>query len=300
MPTMLIFADCHGMCLGYPVFARSDGILNSFDPDQAALDALLIKNAGPENNLDAAARVLAMLDHAGEALTENQRLLINEWAQSLNCKSSGCPPASQRDKDLLLRLVRDRRVTDIVFVGDIIARNRELVVANLDLFLDEMEARGASSPFSSRIGAVVASLDNAVIRSRRDRILALINTSDWKWSRGIGIISGRLGVNTAALIAQRLRDPVSATTAALAACTADEEIGLELVPDLLAYLDALPISNDFPRDAAREVVKSLARFGHFEEAKAIYLARYPKTGDHSLPRQSAAAVVQDVNACYRG
>jgi hypothetical protein len=47
-------------------------------------------------------------------------------------------------------------------------------------------------------------------------------------------------------------------------------------------------------------VKALARFGHFDEAKEIFLSRFPRMGEHSLPRQSAAAVPRDVNACYRG
>ena len=300
LPTMLVFADCYGMCVGYPVFARTDEVLNPFDPDQAVLDALKIKSSGDARTLDPAARVMALLDHAGEALTDNQRLLINDWAQGFPCTHKGCAPTSARDKDVLLRLIKDRRVTDLVFVGSVISRNPEFVVANLDLLLEEMEARGASSSFSNNVGAIVASLGNELLRSRRDRILALIRTNDWKWSRGIGIVVGRLGVDTASLISQRLRDPVSARTAALAACLADEAVGRALVPALLAYLTGLPTTNNFPDEADRDVVKALARFGHFDEAKEIYLSRFPKLGDHSLPRQSAADVVKDVNACYRG
>jgi hypothetical protein len=102
------------------------------------------------------------------------------------------------------------------------------------------------------------------------------------------------------LIIERLGRRASAETATLAACIADEPIGRELVPHLLTHLRDLPVSDKFPDSANRNAVKALARFGHFDEAKEIYLSRFPKFGEHSLPRQSAAAVVSDVNACYRG
>ena len=145
-----------------------------------------------------------------------------------------------------------------------------------------------SSPFSSQIGAVLASLDGGQLLYRRERVLGLIEASDWKWSRGIGVISGRLGVDTARLIARHLSDPATEETAILAACTADEAVGRQLVPSLLAYLNTLPISNDIPREAPRYAVKALARFGNFEQAKEIFLARYPKYGKRSLPVRSAS------------
>ncbi len=163
-----------------------------------------------------------------------------------------------------------------------------------------MEARGANSQFSNVIGAIIPQLDNALVRTRRERIVALMEADAWTWSWGIGIASGRLGLDTTSLIAGRLGRKASAQTAALAACTADEPIGRALVPSLLEHLRALPVSEEFPDNAARDAVKALARFGHFEEAKEIYLARFPKTGEHSLPRQSAEAVVNDMSACFRG
>ena len=298
MPTTMSYVTCSTMCIGQAVLAKTDGVFNRFDPVQTALDALQIGKREPEKLLDATSRVLALLDHAGDSLTENQRQLIKDWVGSFPCSQNVCAPAPARDLDLLQRLIRDRRVTDFGFISAVVLRNRDFVVANLDLLLDEMEARGASSNFSNQIGAIVAKLDNDVLRTRRERILALINASDWKWSRGIAIVSGRLGVDTRSLISRRLRDRASAQNAALAACTADEPIGRALVPDLLAYLNDLPISDDQPEDAARDVVTALARFGHFDEANAIYLARFPKFGNPALLRQIAVAGVNNVNACY--
>jgi hypothetical protein len=299
-PTMMFFARCGGLCIGDPVFVRTEGVLNSFDFDRAVLDALQVKQA-PAQNVDWLARVVAVLDRSDEVFNEDQRWIINDWAkQRMACNGNSCSAASEREREVLLRLVTDRRVTDFVFVGQVIARNPSLVVGHLDLFLDEMEGRGISSPFSSQIGAVLASLDSGQLLYRRERILGLIEASDWNWSRGIGVISGRLGVDTARLIARHLSDPASEETAILAACTADEAVGRQLVPGLLAYLNTLPISNDIPREAPRYAVKALARFGNFEQAKEIFLARYPKYGKRSLPVRSAAAVVKDVKACFAG
>jgi hypothetical protein len=292
-PTMLVFADCREMCVGYPVFTRTRGVLNPFDPDRATLDALLIKGRELQKPLDAAARVLAMLDHMGESPTEIQTQIISDW--TLCCSSP-----SDRNEEVLSRLIRDRRVTNFLSVDVVLYRNREFVEANIDLLLDEMEARGANSEFSDVVGTAVARIDNDLVRSRRDRIHKLISGNDWKRSRGIGIISGRLGLDTTPLISQRLRQPISAGNAALAACTADEAIGRALVPDLLAYLNALPVSDDIPERVPRDVVKSLARFGHFEEAKEIFLARYPKFGRQTVPAERPAQAVNDINACFFG
>ena len=300
VPLHLHFAPCGGMCIGKPVFGRSVRTLNPFDPDDLAMHALGVESGEPQDRLSPAARVMAILDRADEVLTDNQRHLINDWAKNLSCNYGTCPPVTGLHQDVTMRLVKDRRVTDFIFIGNVIARNRRLLADNLDLFLDEMEARGANSQFSNVIGALFARLDNDLLHPRRDRILDIISRNEWTWSRGIGIVSGRLGVDTTRLISERLGRPASAATATLAACIADDAIGRELVPSLLAYLRALPISDSFPNKAHRTAVKALARFGRFDEAKEVFLSRFPKSGEHSLPRQSAADVVRDVNACYRG
>jgi hypothetical protein len=300
VPLHLHFAPCGGMCLGRPVFGRTVRTLNPFDPDDLAMHALRVESGEPQDRLSSTARVMAILDRAGEVLTDNQRHLINEWAKTLSCNYGTCPPVTGLNEDVTMRLVKDRRVTDFLFIGNVIARNRRLLADNLDLFLDEMEARGANSQFSNIIGAMFAKLDNDLLHPRRDRILDIISRNAWTWSRGIGIISGRLGVDTTSLISERLGRPASAATAALAACIADDAISRELVPSLLAYLRALPISDSRPNKAQRDAVKALARFGRFDEAKEVFLSRFPKSGEHSLPRQSATDVMRDVNACYRG
>lgn len=300
MPLYVWYAPCHGMCMGRPVFGRTERILNPFVLDALALQTLDAEPSEPTDRLSPAARVMAMLDGAGEALTANQTQLVREWSNSMPCAYQACPPIAGLDEQVAMRLVKDRRVTDFVFIGNVFQRNRRLVADNLDLFLNEMEGRGANSQFSNVIGAIIPLLDNAIVRDRRDRILALVEANEWTWSRGIGIVAGRLGIDTTALITERLGRKTSAQTAALAACIADEAVGRALVPSLLAHLRALPVSDRFPDYADRDAVKALARFGHFEEAKEIYLSRFPKSGEHSLPRQSAEAVVNDVNACYRG
>jgi hypothetical protein len=300
MPLFIWYAPCHGMCMGRPVFGRTERILNPFDPDALALQTLAVDPSEPTDRLSPAARVMVMLDGAGEALTANQTQLVREWSTSMPCAYQACPPIAGLDEQVAMRLVKDRRVTDFVFIGNVFQRNHRLVADNLDLLLDEMEGRGANSQFSNVIGAIIPLIDNAIVRDRRDRILALIKANEWNWSRGIGIVSGRLGLDTTALITERLERKTSAQTAALAACIADETVGRALVPSLLAHLRALPVSERFPDNADRDAVKALARFGHFDEAKEIYLSRFPKSGEHSLPRQSAEAVQNDVNACYRG
>lgn len=299
MPLYLTFAPCYGLCIGKPVFGRTTDTINPFDPAMRALHALNIVSAKPQDRLSPAARVMAILDGAGDTLTENQRQLINEWAKGLPCKSGTCPSAAGEDERVLMRIVKDRRVTDFIFIRDVLARSRHLLVEHFDIFLDEMEGRGANSQFTNTVGALVAQLDHSLVRSRRDRIFALIRENEWKWSRGIGIISGQLGFDVADLIVERLGHPTSAYTAALAACLADEEVGRALVPKLLEYLRSLSESQTRPNTAHRDVIKALARFGYFEEAREIYVARFPKTGEQSLPRHSAEAVVHDIKACYR-
>jgi hypothetical protein len=299
-PFHLYYAHCGGMCMGRPVFGRTQRTLGAFDTVAVALRALRLDGRPRQAPLAPADRVIAMLDHASESFTSNQEQLITDWTTGLRGGGTQAVAFSEKDAQLILRLAQDRRLTNFVFVAEVIARHRNLLRDNLDLFLDEMEARGADSEFSNRIGAIIPNLHLADIMPRRDRILALIRGNEWKWSRGIGILSGRLGTDTTALIAERLRLPASAETAALAACLADEPIGRAVVPDLIAYLGRLPITNRFPDNASRTVVKALARFGEFDAARELFLARFPKSGAHSLPRQSAADVVTDVNACLRG
>ena len=301
LPLYLTFAPCRGMCLGRPVFGRTERTLNPFDPDAVALKALRAEDgAPPQDRLSPAARVMALLDRAGDGLTSNQMQLVTDWAASLPCTTRGCPPVAGLDEAVMMRLVKDRRVTELAAISHIVARNRHLIAANLDLFLDEMAARGANSQYANAVGAAMAQLDGDVLRGRGERILALIRDNAWTWSRGIGIASGRLGLDTTGLIVERLGRPAQAATAALAACMADEPIGRALVPDLLAYLRALPVSDQHADNATRDTVKALARFGHFEEAKEIYVSRFPKSGEQTVPRHAADAVVKDVSACFFG
>jgi hypothetical protein len=299
-PFHLWYAQCYGMCMGRPVFGRTQRTLNAFDTVEAALQALGLDSVPRPGPLGPTDRVIAMLDHAGESFTRNQEQIITDWATAM--RGFGPQPVAFTDKDaeLTLRLVQDRRLTNFVFVGELIGRYRQLLRDNLDLFLAEMEARGANSEFTNRFGALMARLDPADIVPRRERVLVLIRANDWKWSHGIGILSGRLGVDTTALIAERLKRSASAESAALAACLADEPIGRALVPHLLAYLRDRPTSDGFPDNASRTAVKALARFGEFDAARELFLTRFAKLGAHSLPRQSAAEVVSDVNACFRG
>jgi hypothetical protein len=121
--------------------------------------------------------------------------------------------------------------------------------------------------------------------------------SDWRLVGGIGAASGRLGIDTTQLISERLGWLEASKTAALAACTADAAIGQRLVPAMLDYLRARPISNDALDQAARYAAKGLARFGHSEEAQQILLDRYPKRHGSDLPPRTAAGVVPDISVC---
>jgi hypothetical protein len=122
--------------------------------------------------------------------------------------------------------------------------------------------------------------------------------SDWRWVGSIGAASGRLGIDTTQLISERLKWAAEYKTAALAACTADADIGEPLVPAMLDYLRARPVSNDASLDqAARWVTRGLARFGHSDEAKQILLDRYPKLHGGDLPKPAAAGDVADIRVC---
>ena len=85
MPLSLFFANCSGMCIGRPVFTRITRSLNPFDPDRIALEALGVDTAEPADGLSPAARVMVLLDRAGETLTPNQMQLINDWARKVPC-----------------------------------------------------------------------------------------------------------------------------------------------------------------------------------------------------------------------
>lgn len=296
MPLNLFYAPCYGVCIGPPVFMRSERTLNGFDLVAVALQTLGIDNQKPNELLSPAGRVAAMLDRAGERLTDNQKQLVTDWVVSLQCRNGKCPPVAGKDAEILLQLVQDRRFRDFRLMDGLIGRSRDVVADHLDLFLDQMEARNDSN-FSGMIGSVIARLDGKYLHPRGDRILALIMNSDWRWVGGIGAASGRLGIDTTQLISERLRWLEASKTAALAACTADVAIGERLVPAMLDYLRARPISNDALDQAARYVTKGLARFGHSEEAKQILLDRYPKLHGSDLPPRTTAGVVPDINIC---
>jgi hypothetical protein len=300
-PLYLSFAKCPGMCIGRSVFGRTERTLSAFDPTELAVRALGVGEAVSEPKLSPAGRLMVMLDHSSGPFTQNQKEIIADWTASARCVAMGCAPATDEDEAITMRLVKDRRVTNdfSFFIGKVVGFNRHLLSNNMDLFLSEMEARGANSEFSNPIGAVLAQLEIAQVLPYRDRVMALIQTNEWKWLRGIGILAGRLGVDTLPLIAERLGPTASSEVAALAACLADPDIGERLVPHLLDYLRGLPITDNLPEEAPRTAVKALARFGHFDEAKEIFLARFPKSGGRLLPRQSAAEVPRDVTACYR-
>lgn len=296
MPLNLSYAPCYGVCIGPPVFMRSERTLNGFDLVAVALKTLGIDNQKPKELFSAAGRVTAMLDRAGERLTDNQKQLVTDWVESLQCRNGKCPPVVGKDAEVLLQLVQDRRFRYFRLMDSLIGRSRGVVADHLDLFLDQMETRSDSN-FSGMIGSVIARLDGKYLHPRGDRILALIMNSDWRWVGGIGAASGRLGIDTTQLISERLGWPEASKTAALAACTADVAIGERLVPAMLDYLRARPISNDALDQAAGYVTKGLARFGHSEEAKKILLDRYPKLHGSDLPPRTAAGVVPDISIC---
>lgn len=297
MPLNLSYAPCHGaFCIGPPVFMRSERTLNGFDLVAVALQTLGIDNQKPNELFSPASRVAAMLDRAGERLTDNQKQLVTDWVASLQCRNGKCPPVAGKDAAVLLQLVQDRRFRDFRLMEGLIGRSRYVVADHLDLFLDQMEARNDGN-FSGMIGSVIARLDGKYLHPRGDRILALIMNSDWRLVGGIGAASGRLGIDTTQLISERLGWLEASKTAALAACTADAAIGQRLVPAMLDYLRARPISNDALDQAARYAAKGLARFGHSEEAQQILLDRYPKRHGSDLPPRTAAGVVPDISVC---
>jgi len=296
MPLYLSFAPCPGFCSGKPVFGRSTRTFNPFDDVEVALQAMRLDGQRLQR-LDPADRVMVMLDRATETLTPDQLLLIGNWGMKLWGGGPQRPPLSAKDEALALRLVHDRRIENFQFLGGV--TNPRFVAANLDLLLDEMEARGANSSFSSAVGQTIAFLDLTAILPRRDRVLAIIRTRDWKGGPDIANIAGRLGVDTTELIAEKLQSSDSAPGAALAACLADDSIGRQLVPRLLAYLRARPVVDEY-RDnfelAERAALTALGRFGHFGEAREIFLSHHRKFGEDYLRRY--ARVVNSPDACY--
>ena len=294
MPLYLTASACDGRCEARPVFGSVVRTLNAFDPDQLALQTLGIRQPDPASRLSPAARVMAMLDRTGSFFALDEKRIVAEWVNAVSRKHQACGPVAGADETVLQRLLRDPRTT--YFFGQEISHNPGFITDNFDVVLDRMAASGANSPFSNAIGATVARLDIEKLRARRDRIMPLIRDNDWKVPPGIGIVAGRLGVDTADLISERLARPASAETAAMAACMADLAIGQQLVPVLLAYLRAPDGRNDGVDHASRDVIKALARFGHFDEVREFARARYPELAEQ-LQGRSAAEMANDITAC---
>ena len=195
---------------------------------------------------------------------------------------------------MLKRLVGDRRVSPFG-IAEVVSRYPDFATDHLDLLLDQMETRGANSDFTNVMGAVMARLDIDKLRSRRDRILPLIRNNDWtrQSQRGIGLLSGRLGIDTTDLILQRLRQRATAGTAAVAACMADAAVGQQLVPALLDYLRE-STARGFPD---RYAMKALTRFGHLEAIKEITGARFPELAEHYAQRKRDVDKANDISLC---
>ncbi|QUS38488.1 hypothetical protein RPMA_06315 [Tardiphaga alba] len=300
-PLFVMLAPCHGMCVGAPVFRRVEHTLNAFDPVAYAFRVIGLKQPAPPAALGPAERVNAVLDRGDAALTDNQNELVREWAMHAmrapcQFRRNGCPPLDAADRATLVRLLKDRRVQEFSFITNVLDRNRDVAADQLDMLLDEMAARGANSIYTVAIGAVVARLDSDLLRARSDRFLPLIRDNDWNKSRSLAMAAGRLGVDTSDLITERLKQPASAKSAGEAACMADEAIGRALVPALLEYLRSRPVSMDYPQDASQVVVTALARYGHYQEAKEIYLTRFPRMRT-SLPGEKGAGGREGLDAC---
>ena len=281
------------LVVGVTNFRSVERTLNDFDLDQFALRTLGIKERDPKDRLGPAARVMAVLDHIGKGPTGNQDGIIADWVNSLpSCKPQACPPVTGEDKEVLLRLIKDRRIRNFG-IGQVLSRNLDFATDNLDLLLDQMVARGANSEFSNEVGAIIALLDIDKVRERRDRIVTLLRDNDWaRPPRGIGILSGRLGIDTTDVILERLRGPASAYTAALAACMADVAVGQQLVPSVLDYLRA-----SIHGFSDRYAIKAVARFGHFEEIKELTRARYPKLAEQFAQQKGIADIANDISLC---
>jgi hypothetical protein len=239
-----------------------------------------------------------VLDHSGKSLTQNQNDIISEWVTSFpSCKPWTCPPLAREDEEILTRLIGDRRIDSFFGIAEVSSRNSDFATHHPDLLLDEMVARGANSGFSDVMGAVIARLDAGKLRARRDLILPRIRSSYWtrgaREPRGIGILAGRLGIDTSDLIAERLKRRESAETAAVAACMADIEVGQKLVPALKDYLHTTT-DRGFPD---RYTIKALIRFGHYEEVKDVTRAVLPKLAERYSQARSETDITSDIGLC---
>lgn len=293
MPLFLAPAECINgdICSHRPVFGSVVHTLNGFEPNALALRTLGIKQLDASRRLSPAARVMAMLDRTGSYFASAEKGLVTAWVKSVSCETAPCEPVKGEDEAVLQRLLTDPRTS--YFLGQILSHEPRFVTANLDSVLGEMTRSGANGPFSSAVGATVARLDIEKLRARRDRIMPLIRDNDWKSARGIGILAGRLGVDTSDLISERLGRRESAATAAAAACMADVTVGQKLVPALLDHLRMTTASGSPDRSA----ISALIRFGHFEEIKDIARAATPKLAEKYAERRSDAEIVDDISLC---
>jgi hypothetical protein len=299
MPLLIGTAECTGRdsCSQRPVFARVARTLNAFDPNELALQTLGIKQLDPAKRLSAGARVMAMLDRTGNYFGSEEQGLVIDWVKSVSCKSGTCGPVAGPDKAVLKRLLTDSRTARLL--ARTISDKPGFVADNLDMVLDQTAAGGANGVFSNVFGMAVAELDIAKLRERGDLIMPLIRDNDWRTSSSIGILAGRLGVDTADMIAERLAQPASAEAAAMAACIADVDIGQRLVPALLTYLRARDPRKDRENHTSLIVIRALARLGHFDDVKEFVRARDPYLAEYYEKGKGAADAVTDISRCYR-
>jgi hypothetical protein len=299
MPLSVGLAECSGIdgCSQRPVFNRVARTIGAFDPDELILRTLGIKPLDPAKRLSAGARVMAMLDRTGNYFGLEELGLVIDWVNAVSCRSGMCVPVAGADEAVLQRLLTDSRTAYLL--ARTISGKPGFVAANLDMVLDQTEAGGPKGVFSNVFGTAVARLDIETLRARRDRIMPLIPDNDWRTSDSIGILAGRLGFDTADMIAERLGRPASAEAAAMAACIADVDIGQRLVPALLTYLRARDPKRDRENHASRIVIRALARLGHFDDVKELVRARDPYLAEQYEKGEGAADAVTDISRCYR-
>jgi hypothetical protein len=299
MPLFLAVAECSGpdTCAQRPVFWRDTHTIGTFDSDELVLRTLGIKPLDSTKRLSAGARVTAMLDRTGNYFGLEEQRLVVDWVNSVSCKSGACGPVAGADAAVLQRLLTDSRTAYLL--ARTISGKPGFVADNFDMVLDQTEAGGPKGVFSNVFGTAVAGLDIETLRARRDRIMPLIPDNDWRTSDSIGILSGRLGFDTADMISERLGRPASAEAAAMAACIADVDIGQRLVPALLTYLRARDPKKDRENHAALIVIRALARFGHFDDVKELVRARDPYLARQYEKGEDAADAVADISRCYR-
>jgi hypothetical protein len=279
------------------VFWRTAHTIGAFDPDELVLRTLGIKPLDAAKRLSAGARVMAMLDRTGNYFASEEQGLVIDWVKSVSCKSGTCEPLAGADAAVLQRLLSDSRTARLL--ARTISDKPGFVAGNFDMVLDQTEAGGPKGVFSNVFGMAVAGLDIEMLRARRDRIMPLIPDNDWRTSASIGILAGRLGLDTVDMISERLGQPASAEAAAMAACIADVDIGQRLVPALLTYLRARDPKRDRENYASPIVIKALVRFGHFDEVKELVRARNPYLAEHYEKGEGAADRTNDIALCYR-